>query len=101
MAQPPVTDKIRRLRQIAERVSPRKPEESLPLIPIEYTGEEEPTRVDQRPDTIPPRSLPARMAKGTADGWKATPRPVQVIAALTALVGALTPIVLAILEALK
>ena len=84
---PDSDDKIERLRQIAGKMRPRKPPH-LQLIPLEYTGDEEPTKVD-RPKTVPPRSLPARAAKATSDGWHATPKPVQFVAALTALVGAL------------
>lgn len=99
MAPPPTSDEnLKRLRAIADRI--HKPEPSPQLISLDFM-DDEPTKIEQRPDTIPPKSLPARAAKGAADGWKATPRPVQIIAAVTALVGALTPIVLAILEALK
>lgn len=99
MAQaPPINSKIAHLRKIAQQMRPKS--SGLPLIPIEYTGDEEPTKVE-RPDTIPPRSLSQRVARGASDSWHTTPKPVQFVAALTALVGALAALAQALSPLLR
>lgn len=91
------SDKLRKLRRIAGDLKSSKKPEGLPLIPIEYVGDEEPTKVEPRPDTIPPRSLPARAGAGVVAGWGSLPRPVQVLlvvlGAITALAQALQPFI--------
>lgn len=79
------------IRDIAAKLrGPKKA--GLQLIPI--------TIVD-RPDSIAPPSLGRRAVQKTASEWHKLPTSVQVIVSLTALVGALTPIILAIVSALR
>lgn len=79
---PRISDKIR---IAADKIrGPKKPE--LRLLPLDFVDTEAPTKVE----SLAPPSLPARVGKHAADGWKATPRPVQIIGSITALVAALT-----------
>lgn len=95
------TIKLRHLADLAQQEAQQELRELERRRELKTLAEfeiEEPTRPEfPAPTTDPPRSL----GKKTADQWQRLPRSVQVITALTALVGALTPLVLAVLEALK
>jgi hypothetical protein len=98
MPTPQRSDATLHLRELANRLRKRR-EPELRIIQLPDFEDEIPTRVGPMPSE-PPRSLGRRAVDRTAHELGKVSRPVQILAGITALIAALTPLLLELFKVL-